>query len=272
MTKDTGIVLRSSPFRERDRLVHLLTEHHGKISGIAKGAIHSRRFGGSLDLFNCIEIEFVDKPNQDLVRIDSATIREGFPEIRKSLEGISAASYFVDLVRHLTEERLPAPGIFKCLAHYLHLIARKPLSAEIIRSFEIKLLDHLGYTPITNYCVLCNANFFANPKECQTQIFYFSVENGGVTCANCSNEHPPHQLNWESLIWINTVRTTKIQDIPDLIFSLDAIATSANFLRAFIQYHCPGLNNYSFQSHSMLESFLVDCNAQATASPRSSAT
>ena len=45
---DLAIVLRSFRYAERDMVVHLLTENHGKITGLAKNAVHSRRFGGTL--------------------------------------------------------------------------------------------------------------------------------------------------------------------------------------------------------------------------------
>jgi len=49
--EDLAIVLRAVPYEERHRIVTALTEHHGKITGMAKNAIQSRRFGGCLETF-----------------------------------------------------------------------------------------------------------------------------------------------------------------------------------------------------------------------------
>ena len=45
-----GIVLRTWPFEEADLLVSLLTREQGRIKGVARHAMRSRRrFGGALE-------------------------------------------------------------------------------------------------------------------------------------------------------------------------------------------------------------------------------
>jgi len=54
-----ALVLRTRPFGESDRIVTLLTEQHGKVAGIAKGAKNSRRrFAGTLEPFVLIRAVF----------------------------------------------------------------------------------------------------------------------------------------------------------------------------------------------------------------------
>ena len=49
-----AIVLRVTDYGEADRIVTLLTESHGKVSALARGAKKSRkRFGAALGLFGC---------------------------------------------------------------------------------------------------------------------------------------------------------------------------------------------------------------------------
>src|SRR5947209_14406425 len=50
--KTEAIVLRSIRYGEADRILHLYTPHHGRVSAIAKGARRSRsRFGARLEPF-----------------------------------------------------------------------------------------------------------------------------------------------------------------------------------------------------------------------------
>ena len=77
--EDLAIVLRSQPFQERDKIVTMLTENQGRITGVAKGAIHSRRFGGSLDLFACSHIRWKETQGE-LVRVDD--MRQAYWERR----------------------------------------------------------------------------------------------------------------------------------------------------------------------------------------------
>ena len=155
MVKELAIVLGSIPYQERDRIVYLLTENEGKKTGIAKGAIHSRRFGPAFDLFNCIEVHYKEKISQNLVHIQEAQVHYGFPQLRKSLEAITTASYFTDLCKRITEGHAPAREVFLFLINYLHLLEKVKVSPEILRSFELKLIHCLGCAPIIDslYCL-----------------------------------------------------------------------------------------------------------------------
>ena len=53
-----ALVLRMLEFGEADWIVHLLTPERGRVAAIAKHARRSvRRFPGSLDLFNHLQVE-----------------------------------------------------------------------------------------------------------------------------------------------------------------------------------------------------------------------
>jgi DNA repair protein RecO (recombination protein O) len=254
--EDIAIVLRSQPFKERDRLVTFLTEHHGKLTGVAKGAIHSKRFGGTLDLFACSRFRYKEGQGE-LVFIEEANLKRDFVELRTKLENISAAGYFADLILRLTEDRHPAREVFLLLAHYLYLLEEKTATFEIVRSFEIKLLERLGWAPVLEECVNCGAPFFGEELSPEDSFVSLAVERGGFLCPHCS---PPsaRQVPLASLLWMIQARETKIQHTDTLHFPLEPMAEAASALQHFLRWHCPGLGNYKFRSHSMLEAFLLE--------------
>ena len=58
-----GFVLHARPYGESDRIVTFITEKHGKLTGIAKGARNSRRrFGGTLEPFVHVRVVFQQRP------------------------------------------------------------------------------------------------------------------------------------------------------------------------------------------------------------------
>lgn len=263
MNEDLAIVLRSAPFQERDRLVHFLTENHGRISGIAKGAIHSRRFGGSLDLFTCVRLRYVDKPGRELVRIEETVVKRDFAGLRKSIEQIAAAGYFVELVYRLTEERSPVRDVFLLLAHYLYLLEQVPISTTILRSFEIKLLDRLGYSPVMDSCVECSAAIVPLLRNAPPPIFGFSVDRGGVICPNCFPAQGMQRIRVETIAWFLTVRSTPVKELPSLSAAISVLAEGANFWRDFLRYHGPGLDRYPMQAADWLENSLREQETSA---------
>src|SRR6187551_429479 len=96
--RDLAIVLRSIPYEERHRIVTALTEQHGQVTGLARNAIQSRRFGGCLEAFAASEWQFVIKPGAELVRIEQAQIRRSFDGLRKDFERLSMASVFGEIM------------------------------------------------------------------------------------------------------------------------------------------------------------------------------
>src|ERR1700759_578637 len=70
-----AIVLRTWPFHEADLLVSLLTREQGRVKGVARHALKSRkRFGGSLEPATHVRAHYTERPKQDLVRLDSFEI------------------------------------------------------------------------------------------------------------------------------------------------------------------------------------------------------
>src|SRR2546426_9613767 len=67
-----AIVLRTWPFEEADLLVSLLTREQGRIKGVARHAMRSRRrFGGALEPMTYVRATYTEKPKQELVRVDA---------------------------------------------------------------------------------------------------------------------------------------------------------------------------------------------------------
>jgi DNA repair protein RecO (recombination protein O) len=70
-----AIVLRTWPFHEADLLVSLFTRDQGKVKGVARHAMKSRkRFGGALEPATQVRAHYTERPRQELVRLDSFEI------------------------------------------------------------------------------------------------------------------------------------------------------------------------------------------------------
>ena len=120
-----AVVLRSWPFGESDKIVSLFTETHGKVRGIAKGAKRSRkRFANSLEPFSVVNLRFQDRPHGGLVFLLSADLLFSFKKLDSSLEKITLASYLVEIIDGLIEERDENPLLFQHLKNGLLFLDR----------------------------------------------------------------------------------------------------------------------------------------------------
>jgi hypothetical protein len=70
-----ALVLRTWPFLEADLLVSLFTREHGRLKGVARHAMRSRRrFGGALEPMTHVKATWAERPRQELVRLDAFEI------------------------------------------------------------------------------------------------------------------------------------------------------------------------------------------------------
>jgi len=179
-----AVVLRTWPYGESDKVVCLLTENHGKITGIAKGARRSRkRFANSLEPFSLVNLHFQDRPHGGLVLILSADLAFAFKQLSTSLEKITLASYLVEITDGFTGERDENALVFQHLKNgllYLESDGAAPL--EFLASFELKLLRLAGYQPALDGCKRCGV------MRCEHggARWHFSAAEGGILCGLCA--------------------------------------------------------------------------------------
>lgn len=101
---DEAIVLRTWPFHEADLLVSLLTRERGKVKGVARHAMKSRRrFGGALEPATQVIAHYTERPREDLVRMDSFEVV--WSPLTAPVDALQAAG--LQLVVEVLEEALP---------------------------------------------------------------------------------------------------------------------------------------------------------------------
>lgn len=179
--KTEAVILNSFDFGESDRIISFYTRGHGKIKGIAKGARRSRkRFVGNLDVLSRITLIFFRNEKSELVRIEDATLIDGFQSLKSDIDRLSQACYLLELVSEMTREGQVTPGVFELLLDFIRMLDAGQDPGVIIRFFEIKLLSILGYLPYLEGCVVCKEAFDGLAK------LSFCSEKGGAVCGRCS--------------------------------------------------------------------------------------
>ncbi|MDH3442687.1 MAG: DNA repair protein RecO [Deltaproteobacteria bacterium] len=179
-----AVVLRSWPYGESDKIVCLLTENHGKVTGIAKGAKRSRkRFANSLEPFSLVSLRFQDRPQGGLVFILSADLIVTFKNLGSSLEKITLASYLVEITGGLIGERDENSLVFQHLKNGLLFLDNDGTSPlEFLASFELELLRLSGYQPVLDSCKRCSLNC----RNHSRLRWHFSPAEGGILCDQCA--------------------------------------------------------------------------------------
>jgi DNA repair protein RecO (recombination protein O) len=183
--KTEAIVLRSIRYGEADRILHLYTRDHGRLSAIAKGIRRATsRFGGRLEPF--MQIGAVLHPGRTeiytVTAVDTIDARPGLWESALALDGAARAC---DAVGRLFETDDPHPEVYALLANELSLLARRPAATETplavtanALAFRLKLLLAAGIVPQLGSCATCGE---------REHLTGFSAAAGGVVCAACES-------------------------------------------------------------------------------------
>jgi DNA repair protein RecO (recombination protein O) len=154
-----AVVLRTWPVHEADQIVSLLTRDAGKIRGVAKSAARSRRrFGGALEPMTYVRANYVVRPRQDLVRLDS------FEIIRSPLSDpidyarVAALSFYSEVLEEMLPENDPQDAIFRLL---ISVLAQTRIDSVWmpVTYFALWMTRLMGWMPDLGVCTLCRRRF-----------------------------------------------------------------------------------------------------------------
>ena len=148
-----GIILRVEDFRERDERVTLYTKDFGKVSVVAKGAKRiEAKLRGSLDIFNLVEITFVEGQNFNiLTNVDLLT---SFSSVTKNPHAYRSGISVLKVVDYIFDENIKDEPFFEDLHYAVKRIDEYSLAEEslsrlyswlLLKKFQMKILENQGY-------------------------------------------------------------------------------------------------------------------------------
>jgi DNA repair protein RecO (recombination protein O) len=175
-----GIVLRSRKVRESSKIVVFYTHDYGKVSTIAKGSRKPKsKFGSSLELFTRSSIIFYRRENRDLHTLSHTDIIETYDGLKEDVVKVAYASVAGEMVERLAAVEETNKGIFALLESFLReiAIADRGQLEIILSSYELKMLQLIGYGPELVNCVRCG-------KSMGDQV-WFGLVSGGALCPAC---------------------------------------------------------------------------------------
>lgn len=176
--RDEAIVLRTRKLGEADRILTLLTRHHGQVSAVAKGVRRtSSRFGARLEPFGVIDVQLYAGRNLDIVtQVD--TLAPHGRAIVGDYGLYTNATAMVETAERLTEmEREPATQQYLLLAGALRSLSERAHAPSLVLdAYLLRSLAIAGWAPSFADCALCGAD---GPHRA------FSAPMGGALCTAC---------------------------------------------------------------------------------------
>ena len=175
-----AVVLRTWPVHEADLIVSLFTRDYGKLRGVAKSALKSRkRFGGALEPMTLARAWFVERPRQELARLDQLEIIRSPLSAPVDQARLGVLSFFTEVLEEGLPEHDPQETVFRLLASVLeHTTAASSESAQpwmALTYFSLWMTRLIGLLPDIARCTVCGEAL--RPAE-----VFFSPHADGLFC------------------------------------------------------------------------------------------
>jgi DNA repair protein RecO (recombination protein O) len=173
-----AVVLRHLDWGEADRMLTLFTAEQGKVRAIAKGVRKMRsRKAGHLEPFTRVNLLLAR--GRDMLLITQAETVDAFLALRDDMLRTTQALYVIELLDRFTYEEGESHSLYRLLVETLDRLSHSGINADLVmRYYEIRLLDLVGFRPQLFRCLNCE-------EEITAQDQYFSAERGGVLCPRC---------------------------------------------------------------------------------------
>jgi DNA repair protein RecO (recombination protein O) len=150
-----AVVLRTWPVHEADLIVSLFTRDYGRVRGVAKSALKSRkRFGGALEPMTLAQAWFAERHGLELVRLDQLEI------VRSPLSSpidptrMTVLSFFAELLDEALPDHDPQETIFRLLVSVLEqTTVEQPLMP--LTYFQLWMTRLMGLLPEIAHCTAC---------------------------------------------------------------------------------------------------------------------
>ena len=171
-----AIVLRTWPFHEADLLVSLFTREHGKVKGVARHAMRSRRrFGGALEPMTHVRATWAERPRQELVRLDAFEILSSPLSGPVDYARVAALELLAEVLDELPEGAVEDAVFRLALAVLAELEVGRVWMP--VTYFCLWMNRLMGWMPELGHCVVCGLAL-------EGTVAWYAATADGITCAD----------------------------------------------------------------------------------------
>jgi DNA repair protein RecO (recombination protein O) len=150
-----AVVLRTWPVHEADLIVSFFTRDYGRVRGVAKSALKSRkRFGGALEPMTLAHAWFAERHGQELVRLDQLEIVRSPLSAPVDPVRMTVLSFFAELLDEALPDHDPQETVFRLLVSVLdQTTVEQPWMP--LTYFQLWMTRLMGLLPEIGHCTAC---------------------------------------------------------------------------------------------------------------------
>jgi DNA repair protein RecO (recombination protein O) len=178
------VILKKTPYKENDVILHVYTREFGKIGVHARGV----RKLTSKNARACQEMmmsEMTIRVKKGLCTLIKASPVHYLRHIKESIESEIIGNYILEYYFRYVEENNPSLEDYQMLVDCLNVLDQgyQPLLVYLL--FNVFILKQNGVSMNVDGCVICGS----------TKVLSVSLEDGGFVCEQHLHQHPLYSLD-----------------------------------------------------------------------------
>ena len=184
-----SIILKTYPLGEADRIVAFFSRDYGKLRGVANGARRMKnRFGASLEPLAHARIQFFEKENRELVRIQSTELLDSPMKLFEDYDRAVCAAHLVELVDRFLPEHEPQDAAFRLVRMTVRALEQGCPIGFARCYFEVWMLRLSGVFPDLFLCSVCGRSIEMDDER------FLAAGLQAVICSSCDHRNASGML------------------------------------------------------------------------------
>lgn len=178
-----GVILKQTPYKENDMILHVYTKEYGKIGVLARGIrkMTSKNAGACQSMMISEMTIHLKKGLSSLIK---ATPVHYLRHMKESIDSEIIGNYILEYFYRYIEENNPREADYEILIDSLKALDQgyQPLLVYLL--FNVFVLDDNGVSIDVEGCVLCGSK----------QVVSISLEDGGFLCLEHLGNHQVYSV------------------------------------------------------------------------------
>lgn len=173
-----GVILKQTPYKENDMILHIYTKEYGKIGVLARG-IRKMTSKNASACQSMMISEMTIHLKKGLSSLIKATPIHYLRHMKESIDSEIIGNYILEYFYRYIEENNPREEDYEILIDSLNALDQgyRPLLVYLL--FNVFVLNDNGVPIDVEGCVLCGS----------TQVVSISLEDGGFLCSQHLGNH-----------------------------------------------------------------------------------
>lgn len=217
-----GVILKKTPYKENDVILHVYTKDFGKIGIHARGV----RKLTSKNARACQEMmisEMTIHLKKGISSLMKATPIHYLRHIKENLESEIIGNYILEYFYRYIDENVPSLKEYQILVNGLQALDQGYPPLLVYLLFNVFILEHNGVNLNVDGCVVCGS----------TKVVSISLEDGGFLCQDHLHHH--HTYSIEVLKAFRHIHKISIDKIDSLHINEDTIKELIPIMDYFIE-------------------------------------